>query len=215
MAGEFAKKARRVTGIDQFEPDVPRQPNLEFYDWDLDPEHIPVEVSEYDQIFMLDIIEHLRDPEVFMENLRYKAGRNRPEIILTTANIAFIVTRLMLFLGQFNYGRKGILDRTHTRMFTFRSLRELLAQAGYKIEEIAGIPAPVSKAIGYNWISRLLVKINEFLIKVSPGLFAYQIFVRAHANPAVHHLLNETLDRSEALKRPDGAGKEPAQIKSP
>ena len=38
-------------------------------------------------------------------------------------------TRAMLF-GQFNYGKRGILDMTHTRLFTFRSFRRLLEEAG-------------------------------------------------------------------------------------
>ena len=44
----------------------------------------------------------------------------RKTLVLTTPNIAFVVQRLMLLLGQFNYGKAGILDRTHTRLFTFR-----------------------------------------------------------------------------------------------
>ena len=75
---------------------------------------------------MLDIIEHLKRPEEFMDELRFATGCKRPEVIITTANIGFFATRLMLFFGQFNYGKKGILDATHTRLFTFRSLRELL-----------------------------------------------------------------------------------------
>ena len=45
--------------------------------------------------------------------------------------IAFIVQRLMLLFGQFNYGKAGILDRTHTRLFTFRSISHLLRDAGF------------------------------------------------------------------------------------
>ena len=45
-----------------------------------------------------------------MDELRFATGCKRPEIIMTTANIGFLATRLMLFLGQFNYGKKGILD---------------------------------------------------------------------------------------------------------
>ena len=40
----------------------------------------------------------------------------------------------MLLFGQFNYGKAGILDRTHTRLFTFRSLRQLLVDAGFRIK---------------------------------------------------------------------------------
>ena len=113
-----------------------------------------MEVSAFDQIFLLDVIEHLKDPEAFMEKLRSAAGSKRPEIVLTTANVAFGITRLMLFLGNFNYGRKGILDRTHTRLFTFQSLRERFDQTGYKVIEIRGIPAPFPKALGENRVGR-------------------------------------------------------------
>ena len=92
-------------------------------------------------IFLLDIIEHLHDPEAFMEKLRHSAVSKRPEIVMTTANVAFFITRWMLFLGHFNYGRKGILDRTHTRLFTFASLEELFAQTGYQILDVRGIVA--------------------------------------------------------------------------
>ena len=124
---------------------------------DFDAARFPVAVSEFDQIFLLDVIEHLHDPEVFMEQLRDATVGKRPEIVLTTANIGFFVTRFMLLLGNFNYGRKGILDRTHTRLFTFRSLRELFSQTGYKLLEVRGIPAPFPKALGDNFVSRALL----------------------------------------------------------
>ena len=31
-------------------------------------------------------------------------------------NVAFFITRIMLFLGYFHYGARGILDLTHTRL---------------------------------------------------------------------------------------------------
>ena len=149
---------------------------------------------------MLDVIEHLRDPEVFMEKLRAAAAHKRPEIVLTTANIGFVVTRLMLFLGHFNYGRKGILDRTHTRLFTFASLRELFAQTGYEVTEVRGIPAPFPKAIGDNWLGGLLIALNRFGIALFRGLFSYQIFMRAVALPTVEALLQDTVVSTEELK---------------
>jgi len=106
-----------------------------------------------------------------------------------------------LFLGQFNYGKKGILDATHTRLFTFRSLRELLLQSGYKILEVRGIPAPFPKSIGNNFLSRTLIRLNQLLIYLSKGLFSYQIFIRAVAKPTVHNLLHETIGDSNQLRR--------------
>ena len=201
VARELAKKARHVTGVDQYVPDHSEDPKVSYYQWNLDRDEFPVDLSEFDQVFLLDIIEHLREPDVFMERLRHAAVRRRPEIVLTTANIGFFVTRLMLLLGHFNYGRKGILDRTHTRLFTLASLRELFEQAGYEVLEVKGIPAPYPKALGGGLPGRLLLWINMALIRVSRGLFSYQIFIRAAAKPSVEHLLSETIDFSHKERR--------------
>ncbi|MDQ2868068.1 MAG: glycosyltransferase [Verrucomicrobiota bacterium] len=197
VAQELARKGCRVTGMDQYAPPTPIGTSaIDFIRWNLDRAEFPVNVSRFDQILLLDIIEHLKEPEHFMDELRFATACKRPEIIMTTANIAFVINRLMLLFGQFNYGKKGILDATHTRLFTFRSLQELLDQSGYKILETRGIPAPFPKAIGSNWISRLLLRCNQMLIQISKGLFSYQIFVRAEAKPTVHNLLGETISLS-------------------
>jgi 2-polyprenyl-3-methyl-5-hydroxy-6-metoxy-1,4-benzoquinol methylase len=201
VAAELTKKGCRVTGMDRHVPAPINAPDgADFIRWDLDRREFPVNVSQFDQIFLLDIIEHLKEPSRFMDELRFSTGCKRPEIVLTTANIGFIATRLMLLLGQFNYGKKGILDVTHTRLFTFRSIRELLKQSGYKILEVRGIPAPFPIAIGNNFVSRALLFLDSALIRISKGLFAYQIFVRAEALPTVNNLLNETISGSNALK---------------
>ncbi len=201
VAQELAKSGGSVVGIDQYVPDQSPESPVKFCRWDLDADHFPVDLSEFDQIFMLDIIEHLKDPEIFMEKIREAAARKRSELIITTANVGFFVTRMMLLFGHFNYGRKGILDRTHTRLFTFNSLRELLEQAGYRVLEMRGIPAPYPRAIGFNWISRAFLALNEMLMHVSRGFFAYQIYVRAQAQPTVPNLLAETMDASDELRK--------------
>jgi glycosyltransferase involved in cell wall biosynthesis len=201
VAAEMTKKGCRVTGMDRYIPDESNAPqDVRFIRWDLDRHEFPVNVSQFDQIFLLDIIEHLKEPGHFMDELRFAAACARPEIVLTTANIGFFATRLMLLLGQFNYGKKGILDVTHTRLFTFRSIRELLKQSGYKILEARGIPAPFPSALGNNLIARALLRLNAALIGLSKGFFSYQIFIRAQAMPTVNNLLHETISGSETLK---------------
>ena len=65
------------------------------------PGEFPVDLSEFDQVFLLDIIEHLKEPDDFMERLRHAAVRRRPEIVLTTANIGFFVTPIHAADGLF------------------------------------------------------------------------------------------------------------------
>jgi len=114
--------------------------------------------------------------------------------------VAFFVTRIMLALGQFNYSWKGVLGIGHRRLFTFKSLRALLEQAGYEILEARGVPAPFPLAIGTNFWSRALLKVNQFLLKISQSLFAYQVCIRARALPDSRHLLKETISGSATLR---------------
>ena len=201
VAEEMAKRADRVVGVDQFIRDRSDNPKVEYQKWNVDSGEFPVDVSQFDQIFILDVIEHLKDPEQFLETLRTAALHKRPEIILTTANVAFFVTRFMLLLGNFNYGRKGILDRTHTRLFTFNSLRELFQQTGYEVLELRGIPAPFPKALGGGSFARHLVGLNGVGIQLFRRLFSYQIFVRARALPTVANLLVQTIEKSEEFRQ--------------
>ena len=63
----------------------------------------------------------------------------------------------MLLFGQFNYGKRGVLDLTHTRLFTFGSFRRLFEQAGFKVVEERGVPGPFPLAMGDSALSRALV----------------------------------------------------------
>lgn len=115
---------------------------------------------------------------------------------MTTGNVAFFVVRLQLLMGRFNYGQRGILDITHSRLYTFKTLQKLFLQCGYKIEKIQGIPAPFPKAVGMNLFSKVLLSINEFLIHVSKGLFSYQIFMVATPTPTVEAILANSINTS-------------------
>jgi 2-polyprenyl-3-methyl-5-hydroxy-6-metoxy-1,4-benzoquinol methylase len=154
--------------------------------------------DEYDTVLLLDVIEHLMRPEAFLEQLRCALALSpATALLISTGNVGFIISRVMLLLGQFNYGKRGILDMTHTRLFTFASLRRSLEQAGFTILETKGVPAPFPLAIGNTVISRVLLAINELLIRLSRGMFAYQIFMRVVPQPTLAALLKTAQDQSE------------------
>ena len=162
-----------------------------------------LEFGKYDYVLMLDVIEHLAKPEAFLDHLREVLAVNPgAEIIISTANVAFIVTRLMLLLGQFNYGKRGILDLTHTRLFTFSSFERTIRQSGFDIVERVGVPAPIPLGAGDSGFSRTLLHINQWLIGLSRGLFSYQIFLRIKPRPSVHSLLETAQEHSQ--KRAEG-----------
>jgi len=191
IARELAARGCRVTAVDRGVQQGTRD-GVEFVDWDLEKGMPPIDVSGFDEILLLDVVEHLREPERFLEQLRSAARSRRPAVVFTTGNIGFAVTRFALLLGQFNYGTRGILDRTHTRLFTFASARRLFVEAGYRVLETRGVPAPFPEALGGGGLGRVLVALNEMALLVLRGLFSYQIFMRVRALPTLHELLGET-----------------------
>jgi glycosyltransferase involved in cell wall biosynthesis len=143
----------------------------------------------FEYILLLDVIEHLNDPESFMEALRRQFDHSPKILVLTTPNVAFVVQRLMLLLGQFNYSASGILAKSHKRLFTFRGIQRLLRDNGYRVKVVRGIPAPFPKAMGDGPAARTAIAVHKALIGVSRTLFAYQIYLEAEATPGIEFLL--------------------------
>jgi 2-polyprenyl-3-methyl-5-hydroxy-6-metoxy-1,4-benzoquinol methylase len=86
---------------------------------------LPVPEGAFDVVICADVIEHLRDPERGLRLVRrYLASNGR--LILSVPNVANFSVRFPLALGRFEYRQSGILDRTHTRLFTFRTATELV-----------------------------------------------------------------------------------------
>jgi SAM-dependent methyltransferase len=192
----------RVTAVDAM-PLGDRVSITGFLRHDLDSGPPPVDFREFDFVLLLDVIEHLRSPEAFVDGLREALKLSpRTELLVSTANIGFLPVRLGLFLGQWNYGKRGILDLTHTRLFTFTSLRRLFEQSGFSVVEIDGIPGPFPLALGDGWLSRTLLRLNGLLIGMSKRLFAYQIWFRVKPLASLDYLIaaaeRESHDRAHS-----------------
>lgn len=164
------------------------------------------DVGEYDYLLMLDILEHLEDPELFLERLRRPFTHAAKTVIVTLPNVAFVVQRVMLLLGFFNYGKAGILDRTHTRLYTFGSAQRVLRDAGFRIKRVRGVPVPFPKALGAGLLGRVALVANLFLIRLSKSLFSYQIYIEAETTPTVEFVLAHTREVSAAPPRGDCQG---------
>jgi glycosyltransferase involved in cell wall biosynthesis len=194
MASELVKKGCTVAVVDQFSPGLPTS-DIRVFRQDLNAP-LGFDVTPYKYLLLLDVIEHLQSPEDFLERLRSQFTHEPKTLVLTTANVAFIVQRLMLLAGQFNYGKVGILDRTHTRLLSFRSTRHLLRDSGFRIKTMRGVPAPFPKVLGNGRLGHLAVRANLALIKISKTLFSYQIYVEAETTPDVSFVLRDTQEKS-------------------
>jgi glycosyltransferase involved in cell wall biosynthesis len=194
VARELDKKGCEVTVVDQYPAVAPDHVELISQNLDDPPRFDP---KRYDYLLMLDIIEHLRDPEQFLDQVRAKLDYQPRTLILTTPNVAFLAQRFMLLFGQFNYGKAGILDRDHTRMFNLRSLKHLLRDAGFKVKRVRGVPAPFPKVLGDGVLGRAAIAVNLALIRVSRTMFSYQFFIEAETTPDVDFVVRDTIEKSE------------------
>ncbi len=145
--------------------------------------------EKIDYVLLIDVLERLSNPEIFLANLREQLSTHNSKIIIATANVGFVIMRLSLLFGRFNYGKRGILDFTHKRLFTFRSLKRILTQQGFIIEQIAGIPVPMEFLFSNRRSCRIALTINRWLMRISRSLFSFQIVTIARPKPTLQHLL--------------------------
>ena len=133
---------------------------------------LPFPPESFDVVLCGDTVEHLRDPQRFLARIRPFI---RPDglLVLTTPNVANWSIRLALLAGRWCYAERGILDRTHTHLFTRRTLTHALEDAGYEIAELDfTVPVPVLGTPGVEAAAHAVGRLR-------PSLFAYQFVVAA------------------------------------
>jgi glycosyltransferase involved in cell wall biosynthesis len=198
LSAQIAETAAAVVAIDRRQPTArtDRVQSLVFdltadFDRALGPQPFDVAVA-------LDVIEHLASPEDAVARLA-RVLRPGGRLYASTANVGFFVVRWMLFLGQFNYGKRGVLDMTHTRLFTVRSFRRLLTDYGFDVERTRGFGPPIRDLISsrfpYSWLDSFL----GWMAKIWPGLFAFNFLVIARRRNSTDELLAATLKSSAGV----------------
>jgi 2-polyprenyl-3-methyl-5-hydroxy-6-metoxy-1,4-benzoquinol methylase len=93
----------------------------------------------FDCIIFNDVLEHTLDPYSILKKIKNKLSDNGI-IICSIPNIRHIsVLRMLLIKKQWKYENFGIMDKTHFRFFTRKSLIEMFKDSGYEIQKIEGI----------------------------------------------------------------------------
>ena len=136
--------------------------------------------SQAGTIVLADVLEHLRDPARLLRCV-HEALPADGHVFISVPNIANITVRLGLLFGIFEYRERGILDSSHLRFYTMRSIKRQIDQAGFRIVAIRGSSVPI-RLILPNWPD-VLLRIGERMLtivtRIWRGLFAYQIIIVA------------------------------------
>jgi 2-polyprenyl-3-methyl-5-hydroxy-6-metoxy-1,4-benzoquinol methylase len=127
----------------------------------------------FDCVVFNDILEHLIDPFTIL--LRTKKKLNKSGVVVSSIpNIRYYdQVKKLLLKKEWKYEDSGILDRTHVRFFTKKSIIDLFESAGYDILNISGINPTKSK--NYRLLNLLLLgrisdmKYFQFACIAKPG----------------------------------------------
>ena len=94
-----------------------------------------INISEkFDYIAFGDVLEHIYLPQ---EVINHFKNFLKPEglILISLPNIAHASIKANLLLNNFDYTQTGLLDITHIRLFTYKTIATLLTNCNLKIKE--------------------------------------------------------------------------------
>lgn len=146
--------------------------NLELDDW---KKRIN-EINSYDYVIMLDVIEHIRNPHnvlAYIKSLLKEDG----EILLSTPNISHNAIIINLLNDEFKYNPLGILDETHVKLYTEKSIQRLVKESGLYIYDIKYIQKVAEETEFKANYSMVPIEIESFL-RQRDNADVYQFMLR-------------------------------------
>ena len=127
-----------------------------------------------------EVLEHLKYPQrVLMQTRQLLAPGGY--VVVSVPNIAHASIRLALLRGEFNYEEMGILDDTHLKYYTRKSIVELLEGCGFMINELDWTEQRIAESRLRETLDPLGLTNMEEVVKAfsSPDSVAFQYVIKA------------------------------------
>lgn len=101
------------------------------------PEALQGRDDRFDLICFNDVLEHIVEP---WETLRTTHDHLNPggHVLAAIPNVRYLPVVTGLIAGRWEYQDMGVLDRTHVRFFTRKSMMQMFADAGFEVESVRG-----------------------------------------------------------------------------
>ncbi len=131
--------------------------------------------NHFDVILYGDVLEHLKNPSEVLKKFS-KYLKNGGYIVISTPNIANWRIRVNLLFGNFDYQDQGILDKTHLRFYTKKTLKKMVKKSGYKIVKFdiaPSLPLPMSIQ------NKISPNLRYKIAKQFESLFSMQFIIKA------------------------------------
>lgn len=180
FAKELLKKKCETWGIDNNKEAIQKASQYchKVITRNLNDDHVlPVPKKYFDYIILVDVIEHLLQPENILSLITSHLKKNG-KIIISTPNIAHASIRWMMAKGEFQYTTLGIMDSTHLHFYTRKSLCDLLRKCNLKIEQLIPTNGMCKVPLLSKITDRLPLSLQYQIVKKFPTLFSYQFIAQ-------------------------------------
>jgi len=136
---------------------------------DIEKAELDVEEGSVDFVLLADVIEHLTDPWRAIQKLERYLKPNGL-MLISVPNLQHWRNILNLILGRWDYTSSGMMDITHLRFFTKRTIQKLLVEAGFKLLKIQGNSGKICNFL------------NRATFGLFSGFFSFRYFILAVRN---------------------------------
>lgn len=157
--------------------------------------------ESFDVALFGDVIEHLKSPQRLLTEIRTLLAPGG-FIGVSVPNIAHASIRLMLMRGEFSYSDLGILDDTHLRFFTKKSICDLLTGSGYIVDSVDWTEVEVRERELKESIKPPLKDLVEVAKSFSgPESIAFQYVIKASPANEPERVMELSRDKMLAERR--------------
>ena len=153
----------------------------------------------FDVIVLGDILEHLVEPADVLARL---VGLLAPggSVVISIPNVAHGSLRLALLQGDWDYRDLGLMDRTHIRFFTRRTLLAMVHGAGLSAVDVRTTSLdPLATEVPVD-VDRLPSGVIDW-VREQPDALTYQFLVRAVRDDAAGAVEAAQMEREELSRR--------------
>lgn len=140
LRGELGSQAH-IVGIDPVNEAAERARSAGFFDvvhTGYFPEDLPDGEGPFDLVSFNDVLEHTVDPWRILRQTREHLTPSG-HVLACIPNVQFAPVVWNLLRGDFTYTESGVLDRTHLRFFTRRTMIEMFEDCGYEVLASEGV----------------------------------------------------------------------------
>lgn len=126
----------------------------------------------YDYIVCADVLEHLRAPERVLSACR-ELLKPEGQLLVSVPNAGYAGLIAELLQGEFRYREEGLLDRTHLRFFTRRSLTRFLSEQRWAVQSLDTIQREMPESEFKAQLDQLPPAVARYLL-ATPDALTYQ-----------------------------------------